>query len=268
MHRFRVWGVAVALLLAVGVDSAAAQGVERVVGGRKLRARGIPNGAFPEAVGRDARGRVVLTLTKNQLRNDVIVARDWWIYDIRRDSARRIDHFRGPCDPENVAVWRKRLVYAVGCYDEAGHPQFVGLFVRQDGRTRRLASWAVGEWPTPIALRGDTLAVTRDEGDGDTSVYRVLDDGQLCAAQISGSYLSEQGLYGPWVAGSTIRWWVWGPNGGTLMEERLDGGCGTPGAPTKLDVPVRLRNATWRVMDGRTAYFPDKRGIQRFELAR
>jgi hypothetical protein len=194
------------------------------------------------------------------------VATDWWIYDVKRDRARRIGHFRGPCDPQSVAIWRHRLVYAVGCYDKDGSPRFVGVFVREDGRTRRLVSWAVGEWLNPIALGGNNLAVTRDEGDGDTSVYRVRDHGRLCAAQIPGSYLSELGLYGPWIAGSTVRWWpLDGSN--TVLQAHLDGACGTLGPPTRVAARA-LNEAAWRVMDGRTVYYVDKLGILRLELPR
>jgi hypothetical protein len=52
----------------------------RVVDGRRLPARAMPEGGTPSSVGRDTEGRAVVTVTASGR---------WWTYDIRRDAARR-----------------------------------------------------------------------------------------------------------------------------------------------------------------------------------
>jgi hypothetical protein len=237
----------------------------RVVGGRLLPARGIPRGAYGDAIGRGRDGRVVLTMGVSQRRKGGSSAVDWWIYDVARDRARRLRGLRrGGCDPHSVSVWRSRLAYAASC----GLRSRTGVFLRDGDRTRRVARLRDG-YPESVLLRGDTLVALLGASSEETAVlWRLVEDGKVCRTQITDSFLplEQWGYAGLWLVGDTLMWWVMnkfsGPPG-TLVGTRL-GDCGEPGPTgTFAMTSPPPRSARARVVDGRWLYYADRAGIRR-----
>src|SRR4051794_8955903 len=59
----------------------------RRVGGKLRRATAIPRRALPGAIGRDAKGRKVLTFQLYRIEGGTLVSAKWFVYDLASDRA-------------------------------------------------------------------------------------------------------------------------------------------------------------------------------------
>ena len=234
----------------------------RVVDGRRLRADGVPRGAFGNAIGRDHRGRVVLTMSRRSRGTSL-----WWIYDVRRDRARRLTSLPERCGgPQSVAIWRGRVAYVTSCFAGAGHDPDSGVFLRHRGTTRRLTSRVRNaySWET-LYLRGGLLIADRQEEDGDLNLWRLMDGGRYCKAEIPGAYLPAYARADFWVANRTVGWFVSGAEfapGRGLAGALLAGRCERPGSPGALPV-TELPSRRYASHDGRALYYTEPDGVHR-----
>lgn len=237
----------------------------RVVGGRALPARGIPRGGLGGAIGRDRRGRVVLTIGVVGRRKGGSFTTDWWIYDVARDRARRFGLRRAGCNLDAVSVWRSRTAYVARC----AKPSRSGVYLREGDRTRRVARPRDGD-AYQIVLRGDTLVALLSAVEN-AVVWRLVDDGKVCQARITDSFLDLEGwgYAGIWLAGDTLMWWVMDKYSlfpGTLVGTALRD-CGRPGPTGTFALPSPPpRRERPRVVDGRWLYYADADGIRRHLL--
>jgi hypothetical protein len=212
----------------------------RVVDGRRLRARGVPRGAYGSAIGRDYKGRVVLTMAT--YRGSGI---QWWIYDVRQDRARRLTSLRGPCAADAVSIWRRRVAYTVS--SRCARRGALGVFLRTGRRVRHLAGFAPRRdlygWYLPV-LRGGTLLAVSGNGDGDGTLWRMTDRGRVCRAPIPGADTTEISFLGAWIEGRTLLWWLTTTFGGDrddggLVGVELGGTCERPGPTGPVPLPER-----------------------------
>ncbi len=234
----------------------------RVIDGRPLAADGVPAGAVPSAIGRDAAGRVVVTMVATEVRDRRVVDRDWWVYDIRRDRARALAVPDGESSPHAVAVWRKRLAYAASSTSKARS----GVFLQEGGRTRRVSARPTTQ--APLYLRGRVLLGVVDDGLGSTSIRRLDGEGGA-RRQLPGSSTTEEwSIDTVGTVGRTAVWWVspnFGADAGGLVGVGLDGAA-RPGAVAVADGPASRRRAV--ALDGRWLYAADRKALRRHRVAK
>lgn len=235
----------------------------RVVDGRTSRARGMPRGAGAVTnVGRDASGRVVVTVPVPRVLNHRLVNTTWWLYDIVADRARRVVGLTsGTCAPTLVAVWRSRLAYNTRWCSKTRRN---GVFLRSNGRTRRVSRGDARR----LVLRGGTLAAQMEAGDGDTELWRLAENDRRCATRLARTYLPEEyGRGGLWLVGRTVISWdfdAFATDAGALVGTRLLGDCGRSGPTGVFEGPqLPPRSAGGRAIDGEDLYFGDVDGIYR-----
>ena len=236
----------------------------RVVDGRRLRARGVPRGARGSAIGRDYKGRVVLTMATYRGSGT-----QWWIYYVRQDRARRLTSLRGPCDPDYVSIWRQRVAYVVNSICKRRGAR--GVFLRTGRQVRHLAGFAprrdLYDWYMPV-LRGATLLALSGNGDGDGTLWRMTDRGRVCWAPIPGADTTEIGFVGAWIEGRTLLWWLTDSHGGDrdtggLVGVELGGTCGRPGPTGPVPLPERPSRIYHRDISGSSLFYAETDGIHR-----
>ncbi len=235
----------------------------RVVDGRRRAANGVPARALASGIGRDAAGRVVVAMSVTTMRGNRVIDRDWWLYDVRRDTARPLAGV--PASADAASVWRGRVAYSVtSTSDESS-----GVFLQEGGRTRRvIAGTPVG---APLHLRGRALHAILDDRLGSTAVHRLA-AGAKRAVQLPGSYTTGEWAIGALgTSGRTVTWAVaprTGVDPGGVVGVRLDrsGDPGQPGAVPVADLPEgRLR--AW-ALDGRRLYTADRKALHRNRVAK
>lgn len=237
----------------------------RVVRGRAVRARGMPDRASAGSVGRDRAGRAVLTVG---VRKRDGTSRRWWIYDVATDRARRLRGVRREgCATYAVAVWRRRLAFTARCGDRSA------VFESQRGQARRLTRWGTEyqEWTDLVVGRRALIAVS-EQYDGETSLWRLSTAGRRCRTMIGGSYTADEWQrLGPWLSGSTLTWWAadWlgDQSPGILLARRLRRTCGRPSATGVFRLtPPPPRSSVSLTVAGRRLYYVDRQGIHRQRL--
>jgi hypothetical protein len=114
------------------------------------------------------------------------------------------------------------------------------------------------------------LAAVMDAGDGDSVLWRLMEDGKTCRSAIGDSYLPEEWLSrGVWFSGHTLIWWSTGGAGdaGWLAGSRLPGRCARPGATGAVEpIPALPATSRVRAIDGRWLYYADAAAIRRQPL--
>jgi hypothetical protein len=227
----------------------------RVLNGRRLAVHGIPGDARAASMGRDANGRVVLTV-RTLRRHD-----PWWLYDVRADVARPLRGLRS-CNPGAVAVWRRRVAY----FDDCGGSHEVVL--QGPAGIRRFRAYS-GSFEQ-VALRGSSLAAMGENSE-DIKIYRLLDRGRRCDTEIEGGEAD-----GPFWAqhvsiGDRRLAWVMGAGDIfdsplrythlTVMAVALNGRCTDP--PTQRYLGTRAPDTPVRavVIDGRRLYYATDLGL-------
>ncbi len=234
------------------------------------RARGVPRGARGSAIGRDYNGRVALTMATHRGGGT-----QWWIYDVKRDRARRLTSLPGPCAPRDVSIWRRHVAYVVnGCRRRSAN----GVFLRTDGRVRHLAGESAASdlfgWHMPV-LRESTLLAVSENGDGDRALWRITDRGRVCPSPVPGASLTGYGFRGAWieilraaarVQRQTLLWWPDARNDGArdtggLVGAELGGTCEPPGPTGYFPLPERPTRTYHREVVHNSLYYSERDGI-------
>lgn len=223
----------------------------RVVGRRSRAARHMPGGAVPGDIGRDARGRVVLTFSVDTREG----GRRWSVYDVKRDRARPIKGVRaGGCDVPLVTTWRARTAYVKRCSSEAAS----GVFVRTGTRVRRVApQYSVVD----LVQRGGSAAGIVEDGVGDLHLFRFMDGGRPCAREVAGGFGTGDGPWHPtgvWYSGSKIVWSMGSSRAApvfALLAARRSGSCRSLGPVGELPFARRQQSVrTFTVNADRLVY--------------
>lgn len=242
----------------------------RSVEGRTLRARGVPRGARGSAIGRNHKGRVVLTMARYRDGGT-----QWWIYDVKRDRARRLTSLQGPCAADDVSIWRRRVAYVV---DDCRRQSANGVFLRTGRRVRHLAGESAARnlfgWHRPV-LRDGTLLAISENGDGDPALWRMTDRGRVCRSPVPGASLTGYGFRGAWIrilreAGRarfrSVLWWPDARNDGArdtggLVGAELGGTCERPGPTGYFPLRERPTRTYHRDVFDNSLYYSERDGI-------
>jgi hypothetical protein len=239
----------------------------RWTGGKLSPARAIPQSAWPGAAGRDAKGRKVFTFAKVRIESGVIVSEKWFVYDIKRDRARRLHGLPGGCVTNWVSLWRRSMAYTAGCKKEAEG----GLFVRQGKRTRKLGSSPGGD---QLAFREGSLAVIVDDGADNFFIKQWMANGKRCVWRLSeafgdatdglGWYPSELSVgngYLTWAMGH----WNARPNFG-ILTANVPEGCVRPGPIGELPFKPKTEKVGALTIDGRRVFYANDTTLRRGTL--
>lgn len=235
----------------------------RVVNGKSRVAKHIPGGR-PGDIGRDWKGRVVLTFGIERQRNGHILARRWWIYDIMSDRARPVQSLPGgPCIVEDLVVWRSRKAYNATCNsDKQG-----GVFFRTGTRTQHVVT---GHQTLPsLVLRGSSLAGIIEDGDGDRQLWRFVDGGRKCFRPIANTYAAAEWDWRPtrvWFSGRHLVWTMggWYGSGPTVavLAAKRTGECQTLGRIGLLPFKPQTSIVSDLTIDGRRLLYAGGRVIK------
>jgi hypothetical protein len=236
--------------------------------GRLHRARGIPRGAGVGDIGRDAKGRKVLTFAVFRYKDGNFVSAKWFLYDLARNRARPLRGLPTKCAVGWVSVWRNSMAYTAQCKGD----QDSAVYVRQGKRTRRLA-------PDPTAggftYRAGTLAVVIDTGLDNLYVKQWMANGKSCSRDIdvsNGDATEDAGWYPTdlWIANGYVIWTMGAfqlrPDF-AILAAKVAPGCKTPG-PVGL-FPFRPETKTLRtvVVDQRRVFYADDTTLRRHALS-
>jgi hypothetical protein len=227
----------------------------RLVDGRRLAVHGIPAGAHAGSMGRDARGRTVLTVATGGPRDR------WWLYDVRADRASRLRGLHG-CAAGAVAVWGSRIAY----FDDCSGDQAVVL--HEPGGTRRFPASSEPGFEQ-VALRRDSLAAM-GEVDEDMTIFRLLDRGHRCTATIGGG-AADGSFWAHRVSIANGRL-VWVMARQDILETRLfsaptpvavalDGRCSSRAPQQYLGTYAGDTPLGALTVDERTLYYATERGL-------
>lgn len=140
-------------------------------------------------------GRVVVPFlrAKGIDRQDRLVGRRWFLYDLRKDTAKRLRSIPGTA--EHVAVDRGHTAYQTGR----------GVFY--DGeRVSKLRSDDVDD---PLLLRDDTLVFVDGRGDGVRSISSLVVDGEPRYQPFAtGDADHEYTVTDAWLNDDRMDWWM------------------------------------------------------------
>jgi hypothetical protein len=227
-------------------------------GGKLSRARAIPRRAWPGAIGRDAKGRKVFTFAMVRLKSGVLVSEKWFVYDIKRDRARRLHGLPRGCVTNWVSLWRHSMAYSAACKKGANS----GVFVRQRGRTQKINSDPYGN---DLVFRAGALVGVFDTGLDDFVVIQYMANGKLCKRVLDSSYgdaTDVKGWYpsGLWIGNGSLTWsmghWFARPNF-ALLSAQLPSGCATPGSVGQVQFTPKTPTLSTFAIDGRRIYYTD-----------
>jgi hypothetical protein len=217
--------------------------------GRPSRARGIPQDASAGAIGRDARGRTVLTLA---------VSGKWFAYDLARDRARPVHGLPARCATTWLSVWRRSMAYTALCKDDAES----GMFVRQGRHTRKISSDPYGN---DLVFRGGALAGIFDTGLDDFVVVRYAANGKPCTKLVEPSYAGAEDPNGwwpsdLWIGGGSLTWmmghWYARPNF-ALLSAKLPSRCAAPAPVGRYPFTPETTTVGALAVDGRHVFYAD-----------
>lgn len=245
---------------ALGGDLVYSRGVKppsrvwmRRVDGKLTRARGIPGGAFGGAIGRDAKGRKVLTFT---------VSAKWFVYDLARDRARRVRGLPARCVTTWLSVWRRSIAYSAVCKDDAKS----GLFVRQGTETGKIDPDPYGN---ALVFRNGSLAGILDTGLDDFVVVQYMAKGKPCTKLVEPSYAGAEDPNGwwpsdLWIGGGSLTWlmghWSARPNFALLSAE-LPSKCAAPGPVGRYPFTPETTTVDALAVDGRRVFYADDKAL-------
>lgn len=230
----------------------------RLVGGKLRRAQAIPRSAYAGAVGRDVKGRKVLTFAVVRRKGGTILSEKWFIYDLARDRARPVRGLPAGCVADWVSVWRRSMAYSASCE----RPAKSGVFVRQGTRTQKINSDPRG---SDLVFRGGSLAGIFDTGLDDFVVVQYMANGTVCHEVLDSSYgdaTDEKGWYpsGLWIGNGAMTWmmgnWFVRPNF-AILSAKLPSGCATPGPVRQLPFTPKTAAVGPLVVDGRRVFYSD-----------
>jgi hypothetical protein len=257
----------------------------RVVEGRVLRLGGAPEAAVVtlDAIGKDRRGRVVMTVqTAAGWRNGRLTGARWWLYDIAADRTEPLSAVaRGACAPMHVSVWRSWVAYA-GTADEDGCPRRTdGVRLSGPDGTRLVSRLEPAEYPLALRLRRDTLVTFAGKDARNSATLRlVYADGSRCSREFTPS-MSDQTedsnfrVRGAWLRGGDLVWWMDSALGtqssmgsDLLLAARVRGGCsvGRTGGFPRLERSKVIDPGPIAV-DGETLYYAEGKTLLRRPLA-
>jgi hypothetical protein len=158
----------------------------RIVAGRASPARDVPRDAVASSIGRDRRGRVVVTFTRWPKGDGVRFPR-WWVYDVERDLASALElPTSRRCFARSVALWREGAAYGEQCWRQAPGSRAWSTGPRSDIvyiAGRRVRRVRVEGAPERLVLRGRSLAAVASDGES-ASLLRIADRGRWCAATL------------------------------------------------------------------------------------
>ena len=230
-----------------------------VVSGKRRRLKRIPRNAAGGDLGRDRRGRLVFTYSK-QFSEDGRVR--WWIYDVKRQRARRAKGLpiKKRCIVEGLSFARKRSAYSALCLED----EDTGVFLRTGKRKRRVTKKPFDA----LSLRGATLAGLKSEGDGDYSVHRLVSHGKVCPRAVPTAFGQGDSDWFPthvFVAGGRIVW-IMGDDDLTPLAASPGGPCGPIGKTGSFDFTPETATVRSLAIDGRRLVYTDGKRILRHKL--
>ena len=257
----------------------------RVVKGRVQRLSGAPRAAVVtlDAIGKDRRGRVVMTVqTAAGWRNGRLTGARWWLYDIAADRSEPLSEVaRGACAPMHVSVWRSRVAYGGTADDDACARRTDGVRLSGPDGTRLVSRLEPAEYPLALRLRRDTLVTFAGKDARESATLQlVASDGSRCSREFIPS-MSDQTedsnfrVRGAWLRGGELVWWMdsaLGTQSSTgsdlLLAARIGNGCsvGHTGSFPRLERPKRIDPGPIAV-DGETLFYADSNTLLRRPLA-
>jgi hypothetical protein len=173
------------VFFATGDREGRPQAFGRIVQGRQRPVRGIPVDAWPQSIGLDRGGRVVVVTG--------VAGSRILTYDVTRDRVRRLRVDFGARHPYGpVAVWRHRVAWA---FEE-------GVVLRERARTRVLPLELSNA--RTLVLRGRSLSAITDYGDDD-HVWALVDRGRRCPDRMLAYDNQWYGLDPVSLGGGTLR---------------------------------------------------------------
>ena len=182
----------------------------RVVRGRSRPARHVPPTVGVGDIGRDAKGRIVLTYYVGRTKPDGTLMRRWFIYDVMRDRSRPIRGLNRDehCGIAIITMWRKRIVYQKDCDDEGR----AGLFLKTGNKVEKIAP----HYPIVyLVQRGGSVAGIVEDGVGDLHLFRFMDAGAACVERIPLGFGTGDGYWHPtgvWFSRSKLVWSMGSPD--------------------------------------------------------
>lgn len=199
----------------------------RVVQGKSRPARHIPPTVGVGDIGRDAKGRIVLTYYLEKTEPDRIPVRRWFIYDVMRDRSRPIKGLNRDehCFIEIITIWRKRMVFQKTCGDEGTG---AGLFSKIGWKVHTIAPDYPIDW---LVQRGGSVAGIVEDGVGDLHLFRFMDGGVACVERIPLGFGTGDGYWHPtgvWFSRSKLVWSMGSPDTApnfALLAAKRTGAC-------------------------------------------
>ena len=239
----------------------------RFVGGKVLRAHGVPAPGCEGRMALDSTGRVVLLFNRYRIKHGRTVSTRREIYDVKSDRSRRVTGLpAGMCDFDPWLIWGHRMVYGVSCASKKRN----GLWFKDGKKTRRILDSAASV--EGLALRGGTLAGIINTFAQDFQIYQLAVDGKPCVRAIEGSNgnLETEDLGGLWIANGNIVWSTGyfrgdtaGSAGGAFLTSKVPSQCTTPGPNGRFDFTPESTHLTSFDLDGRQLYYAGYDSIRR-----
>jgi hypothetical protein len=237
----------------------------RVASGHSRVAKHIPSRTRVGDIGRDWKGRIVLTFGIDRSRNGLVVGRQWWIYDVMSDRARRVQSLPGgSCIVEDLVVWRSRKAYNANCKSD----KHSGIFLKTGTRIQRVTGRLT---LTALVLRGSSLAGIIEDGVGDLHLTRFVDGGRKCFRPIANGFGVGEHDWAPggvWLSGSYLVWTMSGLGDSVVLAAKRSGKCQTLGRIGLLPFKPMTSVVRDLTIDGRRLVYAGGRVIKAHTLPR
>jgi hypothetical protein len=248
----------------------------RVVDGHVRRVEGVPDTALGtfDAIGRDRRGRIVVTLqTGSGWRGGRLRGARWWSYDVMADRSRPLTAVApGACAPLQVSIWRARIAYSGAVGGERCSKARKGIRLLERGRVRTVSRIGVADTPVSILLRGDTVVAFAGKYPTDMASLRLVHAGRReCAEEFTPSESDQTEddnfrVRDAWLRGRDLVWWMDSAVGSdVLLAAPIGVGCTAPGPTGSFD-PVQRPERGPLAVDGETLYVGDRKTLLRRAL--
>jgi hypothetical protein len=232
----------------------------RRVGGKLHRVSAIPRRAYAGDIGRDAKGRKVLTFQVQTRKAGTVLGAKWFVYDLARDRSRRVGGLPKGCVVGWYAVWRDSAAYTASCKNA----KKTGVFVKQGKRTRKISS----DTGAFFHFRDGFLEGNFDTGLDDFVIVQYTVKGKVCNKVVYPSYgdaTSEDGWApsGLWLGSGEMTWqmgrWSARPNF-ALLRAKLPSRCATPGSIREIPFTPAEGTLGARAVDGRRIFYTNGDG--------